>query len=349
MNSVKDPILYLDLQPKNLLICGENIRIIDFDHAQYASNASSFTERYGTTGFAAPEQYGSEPMDCRTDVYAIGALIWFMCTGSPPGSDTDRAGSDERYWPSLKRILLGALAEKKEDRYKSAGELGDALEEFLSGLAVSSGSETQTIVFAGSRPGIGTTHASLAFASFLASEGYNVLYREEHDSGSIRSLASNMGLFADYKGEYRIKNLNLRPYYPQSVKFEQRYYPITVLDAGSFGSDSFRLPDAGLFVLLCAGKWWETQESLKAVREIVSGGHTGDDTVLLFNHMSEKFKIRLPEDLRDLSILFLPHFPDPFKLSNEAEACFRELLSIGTERGALCGFEKKRRKFPRKK
>lgn len=57
MNSAENPILYLDLQPKNLLVCNGVLRLTDFDHAQYASDAAAFGERYGTIGFAAPEQY----------------------------------------------------------------------------------------------------------------------------------------------------------------------------------------------------------------------------------------------------------------------------------------------------
>ena len=65
MNSAENPILYLDLQPKNLLVCNGVLRLTDFDHAQYASDAAAFGERYGTIGFAAPEQYTGEPLDCR--------------------------------------------------------------------------------------------------------------------------------------------------------------------------------------------------------------------------------------------------------------------------------------------
>ena len=78
MNTADNPILYLDLQPKTLLVCDGMVRLIDFDHAQYANEVEDFGERYGTIGFAAPEQYRGEPLDMSTDVYEIGALLYFM-------------------------------------------------------------------------------------------------------------------------------------------------------------------------------------------------------------------------------------------------------------------------------
>ena len=56
MNTAEKPILYLDLQPKNLIVCREQVRLTDFDHAQYEKDAGEPGERYGTVGFAAPEQ-----------------------------------------------------------------------------------------------------------------------------------------------------------------------------------------------------------------------------------------------------------------------------------------------------
>ena len=49
MNTADNPILYLDLQPKNLLVCNGAVRLIDFDHAQYAEDVTAFGERYGRT------------------------------------------------------------------------------------------------------------------------------------------------------------------------------------------------------------------------------------------------------------------------------------------------------------
>ena len=127
MNSAENPILYLDLQPKNLLVCNGILRLTDFDHAQYASDAAAFGERYGTIGFAAPEQYKGEPLDCRTDVYAIGALLYFMSHGDVPGSTLEVINEPE--YRKLDRIIRGCMKAEKEERYQSAEELQRTLQE----------------------------------------------------------------------------------------------------------------------------------------------------------------------------------------------------------------------------
>ena len=79
-----NPILYLDLHPGNLLICREQLKLIDFDQAALASLSQERSVCYGTKGFAAPEQYEGGTLDERTDIYAIGALLYYMGTGHAP-------------------------------------------------------------------------------------------------------------------------------------------------------------------------------------------------------------------------------------------------------------------------
>ena len=79
-----NPFLHLDLQPNNLIIWNDTVRLIDFDHAADRISANAARVRYGTEGCAAPEQYTSDhPLDERTDIYAIGAVLRFMGKGNP--------------------------------------------------------------------------------------------------------------------------------------------------------------------------------------------------------------------------------------------------------------------------
>lgn len=181
MNSAENPILYLDLQPKNLLVCNGVLRLTDFDHAQYASDAAAFGERYGTIGFAAPEQYTGEPLDCRTDVYAIGALLYFMSRGDAPGSVPEYRNEPE--YRMFDRIIRGCMEKEKEARYQSADELQETLQELQNQLKEQA-AESRIVVFAGAAAGIGTTHAALGMSHFLTRNGCPALYQEAYDTSA---------------------------------------------------------------------------------------------------------------------------------------------------------------------
>lgn len=79
--------VHRDVKPENVILRGRDAVLIDFDAARIHKNdpeASSDTVILGTTGFAAPEQYGMSQSDARSDIYSLGILINVMLTGSHP-------------------------------------------------------------------------------------------------------------------------------------------------------------------------------------------------------------------------------------------------------------------------
>lgn len=325
MNTAEKPILHLDLQPKNLLVCDGTVRLIDFDHAKYALEVEDTGERYGTVGFAAPEQYNGEPLDCRTDVYAIGALLYYMCRGKPPEKEPE-FGENARF-RELDRVIRGCMASKKEDRYANAGDVELALTEWNNSISNEQAIKSLNIIFAGAKAGIGTTHAALGFANFLTRNGYPTLYQESYDTDSVRNLVRNLSVKSDEAGVYHFGCLNIRPFYGKSVKLPYRYYPIIIRDIGTSWREKKDLPAADLCVLVCGGKWWETDAFLEAARALKS---YGNQTVLLWNHMPGEAKLRLPEDLSDIPCLNLPFFTNPLKRNKTVDACYTKLLSFRT-------------------
>ena len=78
------PILYQDLKPEHIIVCGNQIKLIDFGIASYITSRGKNYQNYGTKGFAAPEQYGLSQSDGRADIYALGVLLNIMLTGEHP-------------------------------------------------------------------------------------------------------------------------------------------------------------------------------------------------------------------------------------------------------------------------
>ena len=77
--------VHRDVKPENIILRGRETVLIDFDaDRMYKPERQSDTQVLGTTGFAAPEQYGLSQTDGRADIYAMGILINVMCTGEHP-------------------------------------------------------------------------------------------------------------------------------------------------------------------------------------------------------------------------------------------------------------------------
>lgn len=80
------PIIHKDLTPGNIMITEYGkVKIVDFNTARYYDeNAGIDTVVIGTKKFAAPEQYGFQQTDVRTDMYTLGVLFHYLLTGDVP-------------------------------------------------------------------------------------------------------------------------------------------------------------------------------------------------------------------------------------------------------------------------
>ncbi|MCC2687135.1 MAG: hypothetical protein K0R75_4034 [Paenibacillaceae bacterium] len=125
------PIIYRDLKPDNVLIDERNqVRLIDFGIARsYTAGKLSDTVPIGTIGFAAPEQFDSAQSDRRTDLFTLGALMYYLLSGGKYYYATRQPLS------SMRGDLPGQLADlvdrllrtNPDERYQTAEQVVEAL------------------------------------------------------------------------------------------------------------------------------------------------------------------------------------------------------------------------------
>lgn len=79
-------IIHRDINPKNILVSTDGVvKLIDFGIARkYKANSVKDTTILGTAGFAAPEQFGFQQTDGRSDIYSAGVLFHLLLSGKIP-------------------------------------------------------------------------------------------------------------------------------------------------------------------------------------------------------------------------------------------------------------------------
>jgi serine/threonine protein kinase len=136
-------IVHRDLKPENIFIYGDDqVKIGDFGAAKDNSNStlSNITQPgliFGTPSYMSPEHIQGWPTDHRTDLYALGCILFEMITGKPPYQGrspveifnlhitcpTPKMESPlEPLPPLFAEIIEMALAKDDEERYQSAAD-----------------------------------------------------------------------------------------------------------------------------------------------------------------------------------------------------------------------------------
>jgi len=142
-------IVHRDVTPENIIVCFDGtVKVLDFGIAKAANRVEQTRagELRGKLGYLSPEQCLGKPVDCRSDVFSLGAVLYEWLTGFKLfAGDTDvavmRSIVDGKiYAPSYFRadipgpveaILMRALERDREKRYPSAWHLQQDLDRFL--------------------------------------------------------------------------------------------------------------------------------------------------------------------------------------------------------------------------
>ena len=112
--------VHRDIKPENVILRGSDAVLIDFDAARlHKPQAEADTQILGTTGFAAPEQYGLGQSDTRTDIYSLGVLMNVMLTGQHPSKKLAEG--------RLGRVIQRCTQVNPAKRYKDVMNLAEAL------------------------------------------------------------------------------------------------------------------------------------------------------------------------------------------------------------------------------
>ncbi|MDO8520386.1 MAG: serine/threonine-protein kinase [Deltaproteobacteria bacterium] len=159
-------IVHRDVSPQNILLSADGeVKITDFGIAKVLGKTTETVTGTlkGKFAYMSPEQAMGEAVDHRTDIFALGIILYELATGTRCFKGTNDMETLEsvkkadvafpeqtltRIPGSVKKIILKALRKKREERYQSASELRRDLAAVESALALSvSGSDLKAFLY----------------------------------------------------------------------------------------------------------------------------------------------------------------------------------------------------------
>ncbi len=143
-------VVHRDISPQNILISFDgSVKVVDFGIAKAADQVSMTRSGAikGKFAYMSPEQAGGKPLDNRSDIFAIGLVLYELLTGVRPlKRQSELATLQVAVECSIQRpsevadvpaevdgVVMRALAKAPEERYRDARAFQSALEEFLVG------------------------------------------------------------------------------------------------------------------------------------------------------------------------------------------------------------------------
>lgn len=142
-------VIHRDIKPENLMLNRwGKIKVMDFGLARATGHQPITVAKtlVGSIYYASPEQVGGQTLDNRSDVYALGVVLYEMVTGQRPftgrsmpeltqaiiaGPVCSPSTLNTEVSPELEHIILTAMARNREERYEDAGVMARDLRALL--------------------------------------------------------------------------------------------------------------------------------------------------------------------------------------------------------------------------
>jgi serine/threonine protein kinase len=152
-------LIHRDVKPANILAVLTDgsitdIKVTDFGSVLNLRSDVTQVYRVGSLAYMSPEQLDGSVLDCRADIYSLGAVLYHLVTGRPPFDAQEQAALVNQIYhhapaapsglragvgPGVDAVILRALAKRPEERYTGWDEFAQALSALIANREVPRG------------------------------------------------------------------------------------------------------------------------------------------------------------------------------------------------------------------
>lgn len=312
------PVIYQDLKPEHIIICGDGIKLIDFGTAAFLSEAGNNRQFYGTKEFSAPEIKNGQKFSIRSDLFSLGKVLNFL-VGEHLSS----------YSPELIHIIQTLTAESEASRFSSASEVKNSLLALKKDTCLPHLSNQIAVI--SSEPGIGSTHFAISLVSVLNKNDYLSFYEEKDHSQSLQKICNQHSCFSSQDGILSYKYFKALPNYEEGILSPSPVNGIHVKDYGVYRKSEIELDYEETLLFLMGCREWELDNTYAIGEQILHRKQLS----LICNYGNQQIAKKLARHFQQKVYCF-PLDVDPFHVTPEKEKFCLEIL--GLRKGGISRF-----------
>ena len=241
------PILYRDLKPEHIIVCGLQIKLIDFSVASFTGNSGNDINSFGNEEFSAPELADGRPITPASDIYSIGKVMEFMM----PYLDAATSRM-------IQQTIQKAIQADPALRYQTVSDLAEGLQ--TASKQTEGTHLRKTIAVIGSHSGCGSTHIAVSLVTQLNALGISSIYQEMNWNDSLRKAVKHLQYAREQNGCYSYQCFKGYPKYDKGIEIDLPGAQVTVRDYGPDYTFS-ELATADQILYICGGALWHRDDA----------------------------------------------------------------------------------------
>ena len=312
------PILYQDLKPEHIILCGKQLKLIDFGIASYFTGSGKDFQIYGTDGFAAPEALQGLSITPASDIYGLGKILEYLAAAS-------------RECPvGLLNLIRQATAEDPTKRFSTAASLKTALLNAQHSTQRHASHLIRNIAVIGSKAGAGATHIAVSVVCVMNKMGMSAVYIPLHQADTLEAMAQANPHFREQEGIFYHSYFRGAPDYGSGVESPLSAHCCQVKDYGASPIVPSELENFDLILYVFCGSDWDIPQAFSG------GNHLAllSQSVFICNHENKQAARKFARR-QGKPVYCFPIDPDPYRVSSEKE---RLISSILHRKGGMKNF-----------